>query len=110
MPVALGIAARAAIPQSQVQVPVRSKDDRSAIVVGVRLADEQELLLAASLGAIGVLAGDGEAGNHRIPVQISVVDIKQAVLGICRVKSQPQQALLVAAAAHPLADIQKGLG
>ncbi len=77
------------------------------ILVG--LVDAQKLHFTARVGRIGI-AGDLEAREDRITVFIGVVDEEPSILGILRMKSQPQQSLFISAASNSIGDVEEGLG
>ncbi len=114
--VAQGIAAAAAVAQTDVEIAVRAKGQLAAVVVLEGLVDDQELLLAGRVGPVGVKvyparrAGGGqkaETGHHRAPLAVGVVDVKMALGHIVRREGQAQQPSLPATA-HPICDVQKG--
>ena len=93
----LGVTARAAVAHADVEVAVvGAEGELAAVVVGVRLGDHQQDLLAGRIGDVGV-GRDRDPRDHRGAVAgAGVVDIKVLLRGIAGRKGDAQQALLAA--------------
>ena len=103
--VALGVAARAAVAQRDVEAPVVPEGQPAAVVVGEGLAHEEQLALAARVGLLGV-RGDAELRDVRVAGAVGVVHEEPPVLGVARVEGQAQKPPL-AARADARGDVQE---
>ena len=100
----VGVAGPASVPQRDVEISVRSKRHLPPVVVGGRLALEQDLALG---GAGGVHRGRREELHDvRVPAPVGVVHVESPVrleLGMERESQEP----LLAPAADPGGDVEK---
>ena len=105
---ALRIVRAAAIPHADVEKPVRTELELSAVVVVERLVDRQQRHAAERVGDVGV-RGDRVPRDDGVPDGVRVVDVEEPVLGVVRMKGRGQQPLL-AATDDERRDVQKGRG
>jgi hypothetical protein len=77
-------------------------------VVRERLVDTQQHVRGGGIGQVRVGRAAGVAGDHRVAVDVGVVDEEEAVLGVARVERQAEEAAL-AAAADEVADVEERL-
>ncbi len=100
--VAVGIALAAAVARAGVEVAVGAERQLPAVVVLVRLVDEEELADADRLlpGPRAVL------DDARVAVYVRVVHVEEAVGRVARVEGERQEPLL-AAALDEVADVEE---
>ncbi len=91
--VPLGVAAGTTISQPNVQVSIGAEGQHAAVVVGERLRDAQDQLLAAAISHVRI-GRDREAGHPSVAALVGVVDDEDAVLGVLRVECEPEETLL----------------
>ena len=85
--------------------------DCAAVVVGIWLRDFENDPFAIGVRPVGLLPIDGEAGQHGAAgVGCGVVDVEVTVFGKSWIKSQAEQAFLVAPIVDPVPYIQEHLG
>ena len=89
----LGVAARAAVAHPDVEEPVLAVGDHAAVVVRVRLVDEEQLRRARRqrLRAVRAVANDA-----RVAVAVGVVDDELPARRVVGREREPEQALLAA--------------
>src|SRR6266545_2092996 len=104
LPVALGVAAAAAVPQADVQHPVGTEGELAAVVVGEQvMVDLEDRPLR---GGLGPAAAHGELGHVDVAATVGEVDVEVAAVGG---EGQAQQPLL-AALFTSLATSSTGIG
>ena len=96
LPVALGVAAGAPVPQADVEHPVVAEGEAAAVVVREGLGDEQERALARRVRHVG--AGGPELGDVGVARRVGVVHEEPPVRPELRVEREAQQPLLASAA------------
>ena len=90
---------------------VGAERQHAAVVVGKGLGHLQDDPLAGGVGMVGVVRTDGEAGDDGAPgCRCGVVDVEVAVGGVVGVEGEAEEALLVAAVADPVTDVQEHRG
>src|SRR5262249_3317093 len=87
----LGIPARAAVAGPDVEPSVGAENEVAAVVVGVRLVEEQEQARGRRNRAPAVRA---IPDDPRVTVHVRVVDVQEAVRGVARIEGEPEQPLL----------------
>ncbi len=75
-------------------------------MVGERLVDPEEHRLRRRLGRVAVRR-HRVAGDHRVAVEVRVVDEEEAVGGVVRVEGDAQEPAF-AAGTYPVADVEEG--
>ena len=100
------IAATATVPGRDVEEAVRPEDDGTAVVVGVRLGDVEELDLRCGIDCVGPALVDDEGRDLRITVDVGVVDEQARVDREVGVKGEPEEAPL-ATRRDPVRDVEE---
>ncbi len=102
------VSGRAAVAHTDVQVPIGTEGQVPPIVVGVRLLDVQQIVLARWIGLVS--AGvDVEAGHKSVASCPGVIDIEIAGLSEVGVECQAEQAPFEAVGVDPIPQVQEGL-
>ena len=109
--VAIGVAGQATVALGDIEIAIRAKLERAAIVVDVGLVVGQQHLGAGGIGAVGVV-GNSIFNQERIPIRapVGVVDEEAAIFRIVWVKGQSQQPLLERIIPHQRVNIEEGRG
>ena len=105
--VSMRIAAAAAVAHADVEKTVGAEGDPSAVVVRERLIDAEQRRGRVGKGHVRIV-GHAVLDDLRVAVDVGVVDEEAAVLRVAGMEGEAEQALLVAAA-HEIADVEKGL-
>src|SRR5256886_4994925 len=101
----LRVAPRAPVAHADVEHPVGPERHEPAVVVRMRLCDEEDQLRRGDVGNIGIRA-DRVAFDPRVAVVVGVVDVEVSVRGVARVERHAQQPPL-ASCAHGAGDVQE---
>ena len=101
------IASRSAISKTNVEVAIRTESQSAAVMIDVRLIDVQQIHFTGWVSTVRVIRRYVKACDNRIPIQICVIDIEQAILGISGMEGQPKQTLLRVLAANLILNIQE---
>ena len=107
LPVALRIAAGAAVTEPDIQVAVGAELDLTAVVVSIRLIRLQQHLFAIGISRIGIVGRDAVAGNRSIPAFVRVVNVEDAVRPVIGIECHAQEALLVGVGADPRPNLEE---
>src|SRR3990172_13442199 len=106
--VALRVAAGAAITQAYIKKAVRAEEELAAIVVGERLANLHDLLLAGSIRRAATRIGRNEAGDDRAAGgRGSIIDVEGARGRVIRREREAEEPLLIPGREHLIPDIEK---
>ena len=90
------IAIAAAVTQADVQHPIRAEQDLAAVVVRERLLRGEQHRLAGGVGPVGIAGSDPKHRDHRVAVNVGIVNHEAAVGGVRRVEGQAEETLLAA--------------
>ena len=99
----LGVAGGAAVAHADVQQPVGAELQLAAVVVVVRLVDEEQLLGARE---DGLAARGAKLDDPGVAVPVGVVHVEETRLRVVRVKRHREEPLL-AAALDAVADVEE---
>lgn len=96
----------AAVSHPNIKVAVRPELELAPVVVGERLRDVEEDCRRGRVDHVWV-RGNRVAGDHRVSVEIGVVDVNETVRNIVRVENDAQQPAL-ASGSDQRSNIQEG--
>src|ERR1051326_3149752 len=107
----MGIVRVAAIAEAQIKVAVRSKNERAAVVVPVRLRHFQKNPFGREIGLVRIGLGKVDlAQNAAFGRLLTVVKIQQAIALELRVKGKGQQTFFILDVRPSGSEIEEGFG
>ena len=93
LPVPFGITGTSTVPQTHIEVVVRTEGKVTSVVVGERLVHLQDHFRRIGIGLVGVVAHP-VAHHGGVPVRIGVVDVEAPRLGVVGFEREAEESLL----------------